>query len=250
MLHFFRAYFRSSLSSFFLLLAFELLHAFLNIANDLFDHAIVLADSESAGNSQRAFRIGFIGKSCFLLFHSVAILVFLVHQFLRTTFPIYLATQVYAVVKKVFAHVKKVYRWTRLQKVIRERLERPSVEQLEKDRLCIVCRMEMTEENAKVLPCGHCIHDECLERWLGQQSKCPVCEKSLAVLLEPEEKKKKKKKVRTRENVKGEMGEDQIKQKLVEIEKRLQQLREEAQSITRELDAMEEEKGSDGGKVE
>jgi len=54
---------------------------------------------------------------------------------------------------------------------------------LEGDNPCIVCRSPMEAEGSvKVLPCGHCCHVECLERWLGRQSNCPLCREDLSFL--------------------------------------------------------------------
>lgn len=52
-------------------------------------------------------------------------------------------------------------------------------EDLEKDDVCIVCRSSMDVESAKKMPCGHCVHSDCLERWMTQSSNCPVCQRDV-----------------------------------------------------------------------
>jgi hypothetical protein len=50
---------------------------------------------------------------------------------------------------------------------------------LAREDTCIVCRYTMTTDTAKRLPCGHCLHAECAERWLTRQSSCPLCQKTV-----------------------------------------------------------------------
>ena len=52
-------------------------------------------------------------------------------------------------------------------------------EDLEKDDVCIVCRSSMDIGSAKKMPCGHCVHSDCLERWMTQSSNCPVCQREM-----------------------------------------------------------------------
>ena len=57
-------------------------------------------------------------------------------------------------------------------------------ENIKRDNTCIVCRNVMdVKENVKVLPCGHCCHMECLERWLEGHTVCPLCRTDLSFLL-------------------------------------------------------------------
>ena len=38
---------------------------------------------------------------------------------------------------------------------------------------CAICRESLTE--AKVLPCGHCFHYNCLRSWVEKSDSCPTC---------------------------------------------------------------------------
>lgn len=55
---------------------------------------------------------------------------------------------------------------------------------LQHDNICIICRGVMNLENAKELPCGHCCHHDCLERWFRKQLVCPICQCNLSFLRE------------------------------------------------------------------
>ncbi|ONK69404.1 uncharacterized protein A4U43_C05F22500 [Asparagus officinalis] len=41
---------------------------------------------------------------------------------------------------------------------------------------CAVCKDEISaEEKAKMLPCSHCYHEECILPWLKMRNTCPLC---------------------------------------------------------------------------
>lgn len=47
---------------------------------------------------------------------------------------------------------------------------------------CIICQFEFKEnEQVKVLSCDHCFHNDCLDEWLKNEKKCPVCKKEVIV---------------------------------------------------------------------
>ncbi|OHT14065.1 hypothetical protein TRFO_15568 [Tritrichomonas foetus] len=57
------------------------------------------------------------------------------------------------------------------------------------DDTCIVCRTQLKADNdVKKLPCGHCFHLECLQKWFYHQSKCPLCQQNILELLREEQK--------------------------------------------------------------
>jgi uncharacterized Zn finger protein (UPF0148 family) len=102
----------------------------------------------------------------------------------------------------------------------------------------------MVTANSRQLPCGHCIHDECLERWVGEQPNCPVCQYNLTVLLRPVEKAPTKPEaevepVAAEKEVVLQQPEEQIRQRMIAIIEKLRQYREEAEMIAGELDALE-----------
>ena len=80
--------------------------------------------------------------------------------------------------------IDSMLKWKKLIFNIRQKLKKPSDASLEQDDICIVCRQRMDKENAKELPCRHCCHTHCLERWVRKQSVCPICNSDLAFLKE------------------------------------------------------------------
>lgn len=63
------------------------------------------------------------------------------------------------------------------------RFKTPTQEELEDERICIICRDEMTVETAKRLPgCGHIFHKSCLREWLVRQQTCPTCRGDISAM--------------------------------------------------------------------
>ena len=52
-------------------------------------------------------------------------------------------------------------------------------EDLAHDKICIICRQVMRPHNSKKLPCGHCCHSKCIERWIIDHPYCPICRMNL-----------------------------------------------------------------------
>ncbi|EAY05228.1 hypothetical protein TVAG_474070 [Trichomonas vaginalis G3] len=79
--------------------------------------------------------------------------------------------------------------WHGILDVINKELQDATPENLQVDSICLICRDSMTIGNAKKLPCGHVYHLECLEKWISQQSVCPICHYDLTNFLKgkPEE---------------------------------------------------------------
>ena len=41
---------------------------------------------------------------------------------------------------------------------------------------CTICLSEFeTDEDVRRLPCMHLFHEECVDQWLGQNKRCPIC---------------------------------------------------------------------------
>ncbi|XP_018793108.1 PREDICTED: E3 ubiquitin-protein ligase RNF13-like [Bactrocera latifrons] len=40
---------------------------------------------------------------------------------------------------------------------------------------CVICLMELENENMTYLPCGHALHDNCIEQYKRHKKNCPIC---------------------------------------------------------------------------
>jgi E3 ubiquitin-protein ligase RNF38/44 len=55
---------------------------------------------------------------------------------------------------------------------------RPTENLSEENKKCIICMTEYEPNEAlKLLPCTHRFHAQCIEQWLKDHSKCPICKK-------------------------------------------------------------------------
>jgi hypothetical protein len=158
-------------------------HGVVDVAQDLFKFVVVAADGDS-GNSLAAFRVIFVANLVFLLFHFVTIIAFLAWAILHKSYMLFCLLELYSVGADIWQRIVTAYRGVHLGRVIMARLARPTAEELAEERLCVVCRTELTPANARTLPCGHTIHGDCLERWLGEKGTCPMCQRDLSVVLE------------------------------------------------------------------
>lgn len=68
-------------------------------------------------------------------------------------------------------------------KNIKSELPDATLEDIERDDICIICRESMSVGTAKKLPCGHCFHTTCLERWVNKNPACPTCSRDLRKIL-------------------------------------------------------------------
>merc|ERR1712232_1290378 len=73
------------------------------------------------------------------------------------------------------------------QEVIDRVTESVPRQRLPADQECVICLRDQghDEELAtgesmwRGLPCGHAYHEECIDEWLRQQPRCPLCRESL-----------------------------------------------------------------------
>jgi hypothetical protein len=172
---------------YYILLLVHLLHAVIDAVHDLFRHAIFVFDRDDMGNSLAAYRLGFIAEVIAGILSLIAdggffIIMLFLHrvllQVLRPTIETW---------KQLMALSARYMTWRRMVKFIETALPEATEDDLEKDDTCMVCRVTMQTGDARKLPCGHCLHSECLERWIGQQTKCPTCKADLKNCLEEAE---------------------------------------------------------------
>jgi len=55
----------------------------------------------------------------------------------------------------------------------------------DEDECCPICLVEYEEgDKLRVLPCGHCLHQPCVDAWLQNNPSCPSCRYSLSELVD------------------------------------------------------------------
>ncbi|KAK8898793.1 E3 ubiquitin-protein ligase synoviolin [Tritrichomonas musculus] len=154
------------------------------LCTDLFAHITFIGSRPNPGNSIHTER-----KIQWLRYISMIInnILFLFSAFLRTKvshqFIQNLIIFLWGLVQLTIS-IDSMLRWKKLIINIRQKLKVPCDASLEQDDICIVCRQTMTKETSKELPCRHCCHTHCLERWVKKQSVCPICNSDLSFLKE------------------------------------------------------------------
>jgi E3 ubiquitin-protein ligase synoviolin len=99
--------------------------------------------------------------------------------------PLHIIRDLYITSRSFLQKCNDLMRYRRATANMEERYLTPTqVELDETDRVCIVCREEMTldmpQDNSnrlnlpKKLPCGHLFHFRCLRAWLERQQTCPT----------------------------------------------------------------------------
>ena len=75
---------------------------------------------------------------------------------------------------KVYNIISNYIAWRKTLKKM-EKIPNATESDLERDNICIICRNELDMIDGKRLPCGHCIHSECLQQWAAEHQQCPLC---------------------------------------------------------------------------
>ncbi|GMM28427.1 E3 ubiquitin-protein ligase [Martiniozyma asiatica (nom. inval.)] len=99
--------------------------------------------------------------------------------------PVNLAGDMFFATLSFVKSISAIFRIYKSHKKLNDALTNPSIEELEGNDLCIVCRDDMGIESSspnavpKKLYCGHILHFGCLKSWLERSDLCPVCRKKV-----------------------------------------------------------------------
>ena len=147
-------------------------------------HVTYLMDYDN-GNSLWAYRVSMTMTMVFGVLSCLnEATYFVVQHVAYGAAPMFVWIDLVRVVSGAVEDIRHYMKWRKLLNVLKTGFEDATAEDLPADDVCIVCRELMDVGETKKLPCGHCIHTECLEMWLGQQTTCPICQTDLSVVLE------------------------------------------------------------------
>ena len=111
----------------------------------------------------------------FLLFHA---------SFNKMEFKFY---SIYSLLIIVFSLLKNLFLIGTIYlniDLLNEKLPDATADDLIEEPNCLICRDQMLPGKCKKLPCGHCYHVECLEKWLRHSRECPMCHYDLSNLID------------------------------------------------------------------
>jgi E3 ubiquitin-protein ligase synoviolin len=161
----------------------------LGIVLDIIAHLVFLFSPDELGNSERSYRVLFIAESVVQVLELSVSLFFMGYLLIKSQLPIFYMRQIYEYGRSVYFHYESWRTWMRMRLMI-ERLPVANASDLARHDICVICRSDMSVEKGRRLPCGHCFHSECIERWVGLQKSCPTCKRDLKAALESVERKR------------------------------------------------------------
>ncbi|KAG5504663.1 hypothetical protein JIQ42_06504 [Leishmania sp. Namibia] len=96
--------------------------------------------------------------------------------FYKSALPLLLLRGFVGHVLRIFEKTSGLAEFLVLARRVRNDMPNATAEDLARDVRCTICYEDMVPGGGtKRLPCGHCYHIDCLERWLEGHSTCPYC---------------------------------------------------------------------------
>ncbi|KAK6601283.1 hypothetical protein H4I96_06624 [Botrytis cinerea] len=97
--------------------------------------------------------------------------------------PIHIMRDLFVTARSFVKRLTAFLRYRRATHDMNSRYEDATVEDIQREDTCIICREEMRpwpgtvneRTRPKKLPCGHILHLGCLKSWLERQQVCPTC---------------------------------------------------------------------------
>ncbi|EAX99909.1 hypothetical protein TVAG_159290 [Trichomonas vaginalis G3] len=162
-----------------------LVYNFFEVLLDIITHFVFILDRDKLGSSNKSFHFlvyaEYVCKFLGALFSLIMVSSIVFKQNLQIAFFIF---PLFNAFRSIYDIYNKRMRWQRLSDALNTVFPNVTEEDLKRDDTCIICRETMTSTTAKKLPCGHCLHTDCLERWAKDHSICPLCQKDLSALID------------------------------------------------------------------
>jgi hypothetical protein len=158
----------------------------LSILLDIVGHLVFLLDPDELGNSVGTYGAFFVSEAIVKVLEFSVSLFFIICLLLESELPIFPMYQLYAIVNYFSNQYAGLRTWIRMRCVI-EHLPTPDENDVVREDTCVICRLDMPLGSGRKLPCGHCFHPECIERWIARKLCCPVCGQNLKEALEEAE---------------------------------------------------------------
>lgn len=99
---------------------------------------------------------------------------------------LHIIKDIYMTSVSLFKRIRDFARYRRIRAQMDQRIANATVDDLDHDNVCIICREEMVvdgpeslNKNLRYVPkkllCGHIVHNGCLKGWLERSQSCPIC---------------------------------------------------------------------------
>ncbi|OQR91126.1 hypothetical protein ACHHYP_04957 [Achlya hypogyna] len=158
------------------LFGFEFLVLFISLIAVFMRYVLHLIDARADGSWANKFTYVFYLELITEIVKLIVYLIFFMIIFTYYGMPLHLLRDLWMSIRNLQRRIVTYFRYRRITANMNERFPSPTEDELnETDRVCIICREEMTTESCKKLPCSHIFHLNCLRMWLQRQQTCPTC---------------------------------------------------------------------------
>ncbi|ETW08937.1 hypothetical protein H310_01419 [Aphanomyces invadans] len=164
------------------LFGFEFLILFVTLVAVFLRYILHLIDARVEGTWTNKFTYVFYLELVTEIVKLIVYLIFFMIIFTYYGMPLHLLRDLWMSIQNLQRRIVAYFRYRRITANMNERFPNPTEEEMnETDRICIICREEMTLETAKKLPCTHIFHLNCLRMWLQRQQSCPTCRSNIPI---------------------------------------------------------------------
>ncbi|CAK4609141.1 hypothetical protein LEN26_000432 [Aphanomyces euteiches] len=164
------------------LFGFEFLILFVTLVSIFMRYVLHLIDARVEGTWTNKFTYVFYLELFTEVVKLIVYLVFFMIIFTYYGMPLHLLRDLWMSIKSLQRRIVTYFRYRRITANMNERFPNPTEEEMnETDRICIICREEMTLDASKKLPCTHIFHLNCLRMWLQRQQTCPTCRSNIPI---------------------------------------------------------------------
>ncbi|EFC46196.1 predicted protein [Naegleria gruberi] len=166
----------------------------ISISIRLIFHAYNLSKQDEEGNSEWESRDVYIFYLEIIseLLQSLVYLSFFLLIMTKFGLPFHLLRNIYITLSNVKKKILDLYNYRRASLTLDQKFENATQNDLDEfDGVCVICREDMitnTLQNPiKKLPCKHLFHSKCLRGCLERSQECPICGRSIDLLLKEQE---------------------------------------------------------------
>ncbi|EQC40801.1 hypothetical protein SDRG_01870 [Saprolegnia diclina VS20] len=169
------------------LFGFEFLVLFISLVAVFMRYVLHLIDARVDGTWANKFTYVFYLELITEIVKLIVYLIFFMIIFTYYGMPLHLLRDLWMSIRNLQRRIITYFRYRRITANMNERFPSPTEDELnDTDRICIICREEMTPETCKKLPCSHIFHLNCLRMWLQRQQTCPTCRANIPTDRQPD----------------------------------------------------------------
>lgn len=162
----------------------QLILQFIRIISGIIRNAIFISEKKDKVKFQTSYFRKLLNASiCNMIHFNINILFFLNQIKKSFKFPLYMVRSILNSIILIFHDVYSLGLLYKLNKILNKNIPLTTDSDINEDSTCIICKTKIIAGDSIKLPCNHCYHLGCLEKWLYLHSKCPICQFDLNPIL-------------------------------------------------------------------